>query len=387
MNSEDEDIQDILNALQEKKKNKREKKKSDFVSNFFALSCCSYILLLAQLLASTSSFKFVNDDNLYDDSMLIISDDETEKLCRELEEELGINIDDDEATDYLLLNAVRENRYLSDSQKKIFYSFMDMIKDNPYIDKEQAYRSLLNVEVNCEKRPSDVKNNVQGCYDYSLVDISIFVDDPDNRILEHEGIHCIYDNRETTNLPTFFKEGMTELLVNEYFEDDPYLEIPTYPFEIAAVKMLCEVVGSDKMLEAYSTGDMDIVINELAKFNGSVEDSRKVIDTFEKILSVSRGDNTDMYEDDEVSDLLLTMWDSVQTKYSDDSKQSMECISNYDNYERLFGSVFYSEPYVVYASYIVDFGIVEKPYFSSKLKEEYNNSNSDTVSNNKSLIK
>ena len=388
MDFEVEYIQEILDALQAKKKRKRRKKKDDFISSFLAWNCCCYILILSYLLSSTSFFKFVSDDNLYDDAMLIISQDKIDELCRELEKELDINIGDEDVADYLLLNAVRENKYLNDSQKYVFYSFIDMIKDNPYIDKEQAYRSLLNVDVNCKKKPSNVKNNVQGCYDYSLLDISIFVDDPDNMILKHEGIHCIFDNRETTNLPTFFKEGMTELLVNEYFEANPYLEVPTYPFEIAAVKMLCEVVGSDKMLEAYSTGDINIIISELAKLNGSIEGSRKVIDTFEEVLSFLRCNGTYMHENDAVADLLLIMRNSVQSKYMDDSEQSMECLSNYDNYERLFGSVFYSEPYAVYASCIVDFGIVEKPYFSSKLKASYNKSNNNYADfNNRILLK
>ena len=101
---------------------------------------------------------------------------------------------------------------LNDNDKVIFYRFIDIIKDNPYIDREEAYHSLRNVEVSRKCRHYMYDKSIQGVYSHELENIGIFEEDKENLILIHEGIHCIFCNEKTNDLPKYFKEGMTELL-------------------------------------------------------------------------------------------------------------------------------------------------------------------------------
>lgn len=65
---------------------------------------------------------------------------------------------------------------------------------------------------------------------------------------------------------SFFNEGMNILLTFEYMDNFSLLRTAYYDY-VLITKCLCEIVGSDKMLDAYSTCQMDIVKTELLKLN------------------------------------------------------------------------------------------------------------------------
>ena len=307
------------------------------------------------------------DDNIFSGNSLSISDEELEKIVCRLENELGICIDEDCKDEYALLNAVYENDCLTDEEKDVFYGFIDIIKDNPYIDRENAYTSLRNVEVSYKCRPYIYDKTVLGVYSHIYESIGIFEKDEDQSILKHEGIHAIFCNEKTSSLPTYFKEGMTELLVNEYFQNKPFVELENYPFEIAAVKMLCEVTSPDTVLKAYSLGDMDIIAEEMATITGDIEVARKALNMLDNALLKYHGDlDNDLTYEEIVNGFIPVFRGIITAKYEESDSNRVSYFYN----EILLGNIFYDDSYDSYVDDLVEFGSDHKAYFSSKLKNE-----------------
>lgn len=309
------------------------------------------------------------DDNLFCGNSLNVSGEELEGIVSSLENELGITIPEEYEDEYSLLYAVMENDCLTDEEKDIFYGFIDIIKDNPYLDREEAYSSLRNVDILYKCRPYFYDKTIQGVYSYDYESIGIFEKDEDHSILIHEGIHCIFCNGKTAKLPSYFKEGMTELLVNEYFSDKPFIELENYPFEIAAVKMLCEVTSPDTVLKAFSVGDMDIIAEEMATITGDIEVARNSLAMLEKAFLKYHGEldeNEDLSYETIVNEFIPVFRGIVTAKYAETDSNRVSYFYN----EILLGNIFYDNAYDSYVDDLVEFGSDHKAYFSNKLKTE-----------------
>ena len=307
------------------------------------------------------------EDNLFCGSSLAISPDELNEITLSLENALGITIDEEFKDEYALLYAVLENDCLSEDEKNIFYGFIDIIKDNPYINREEAYHSLRNVDVLYKCRPYYYDKTVQGAYSYERESIGIFEEDENHMILKHEGIHTIFCSEKTAGLPRYFKEGMTELLVNEYFESKPFVELVNYPFEIAGVKILCEVTSPDTVLKAFSLGDMDIIAQDIAAFTGDIDGARKALDSFAKIYLKHYGElEEELIYEEIVNECIPLFRGIVTSKYKQEDANRVSYFYN----EILLGNIFYDGAYDKYVDDLVEFGSDHKVYFSSKLKEK-----------------
>lgn len=355
--------------------------KNNKVLNYFATSKKFYFvmtLLCAVLLAGTMYYKQTTflpddrallDDNIYSGNDFCISSEEVSSIVNNLEDVLGINICEDSYDSYCLLNAIYENPNLSESEKEIFYKVISLVEDNPYIDKEHAYKSLLNVDVLYKRRPFGIENDIEGMYIHKYESIGIFEDDPDNRILIHEIIHCIFANVNTENLPDYFSEGVTELLANEYFSDKPFIELMNYPFDIAVVKMLCEVTSPDVVLEAYSTGNMNVIAEEIAKYTGDMDQAVKALDMVDYTMRRFKGD---LREDEEyiedrneiVKEFIPLFRAIIEHKFAPEDHSRVSYFYN----EILLANIFGEDPYNDYVDDLLEFGADQKVYFSSELK-------------------
>ena len=306
-------------------------------------------------------------DNLFCGNSLVVSPDELSDITFSLENSLGIKIEDEYKDEYALLYAVLENDCLTDAEKKVFYGFIDIIKDNPYIDREEAYRSLRNVDVLYKCRPYYFDKTVQGAYSHERESIGIFEKDENNLILKHEGIHAIFCNDKTVNLPKYFKEGMTELLVNEYFENKPFIELANYPFEIVGVKMLCEVSSPDAVLKAFSTGDMDVIAQDMATVTGDIETARKALSAFEKVYLKHYGElKEDLTYEEIVNECIPVFRGIITAKYKEEDSNRVSYFYN----EILLANIMQEDAYDKYVDDLVEFGSDHKAYFSSKLKNK-----------------
>lgn len=327
----------------------------------------------------------LSDYNIYSGNELVITDDEYDRVISNLEEILEYDIPNEDEDDLIILDAVSRNSNLTEFQKELFYKFTGILKDNSFINKEEAYQSMLNVIVFYRDRPLTFNDNVEGVYLYPYESIGIFVDDSEYKVLVHEFIHCIFSNEYTANLPSFMKEGVTELLSNEYFSDTPYIELSNYPFEVAAVKMLCDVTSPEIVLEAYSTGNMDLIIDSI---NEIVDDRKLVVRAIDMLDYSIRKFNGELSNDEEVindknkivNEFLPVFRGCVDYKYG---KDSYEKISYYYN-ELLFSNIFDENPYDMYYEDLLEFGMDKRAYFSSKLINSLGKNNGTMTSINES---
>lgn len=357
-------------------------------------TCRGYfaLLLLVSAIIGTFSFyinnnvynpKFRNfsDDNLFSGNSLVVSDEEVEQIVSAFEEELNVVIDDEFVDEYCVLNAIKENSNLSDEEKQFFYKYIDMIKDNPYLDKEKAYRSLLNVDVSYRKRPLTYDTSIEGVYIHDYESVGIFVEDEDKRVLGHEGIHTIFSTNEITeNLPIYFYEGMTELLNNEYLTDNPFVELTNYPFEITAVKMLCELTSSDTVLKAFSLGDMSFIEDEIVELIGDRDKVVQALDMLEYAVlryrdELGDADKTITDNNEVINGFIPIFRECIEAKYGSDS---IDRLSYYYN-EVLFLDIFDENAMDSYCDDLEHFGVDHKAYFSSNLKQQNNVENLDNT--------
>lgn len=361
-----------------------ERKKSNIINKILSLVLASSILLMGYnvfTIYCLSRHKFFSDDNLFTGKCFSedIDDRDIEQYISSLEEKLGCEIIEANKDEYCLLNAIEENKNLNDFEKEEFYKCIDLILDNPYLDKEMAYSSLRNVTVhNWLFRPSGVSETTQGDYNYLNGIIRIF-DKSDGNTFDHEKIHCIFTNENTINLPDYFDEGMTELLNNEYFSDDPFLELSNYPFEVAAVRMLCELTSPDVVLKAYTLGDMKFISEDLAKkCASSIEEADEALNNLDLTLQAFKSfDDNEMEKARGYFAEATVYFDKVITKLD---KKDDRRVSYFYNIILLL-DMFSDMPYDDYVDDLVEHGYDEKAYFSSKLKDEIAQSKEKVLTN------
>ena len=312
-------------------------------------------------------YRFMDNDNLFSKDGVSISEEEVNDICKVLESEFGIDLDE-ENDNSLLLNAIYCNDNLTDSEKDFCSQYIDLFNDNPYLDKERVYHSLLNLDISNKRRPYTYDKNVEGVYVDKYKSIGIFVDDKDNAVKAHELIHCICAN--DGSLPKFFSEGMTELLANEYFSSNPFLELKNYPFEIYAVKMLCDIAGSDAVLRSYTTGDMIYVYESLSSQYGTYDQAVKAVGILDKLFTFVNEDSDELgFSNDELTNDAFMYFNGVaENRYTDSTDFNSKCF--YYN-EIMLLNVIKSNYMDSLKEDLSEYGVFCKPYFSSKLKEEY----------------
>lgn len=369
----EEDINpEVVEMVEELKNEGKASKGTRFfqiVSGLMAIvSVCSMLYIKSLYLPEDRQFDM---ENMFTGSDVCVSDHCVNSVMEELLE-LGYAVDE-ENMNYLLLNAIHCNDNLTDEEKEFCCGFIDMFNDNPYLDKERVYHSLLNLDISYKNRPYIYEDSVEGVYIDKYKSIGVFVNDPDKAVLGHEIIHCICAN--DGSLPTFFVEGMTELLANEYLSDSPFIEFKHYPFEIYAVKMLCDTAGSDVVLKAYTTGNMDLIYEALASYSGTVDDAKKAIGIFEKLFLFLDGknENLDFNNDEMTNDLFMYLNSVANSKYGDNSEEFNFDRSSYYYNQILFLNIFDSKSKDAISADLEELGVFCKPYFSSKLKTEYCN--------------
>ena len=369
----EEDINpEVVEMVEELKSEGKASKGTRFfqiISGLMAIvSICSMLYIKSLYLPEDRQFDM---ENMFIGSDVCVSDNCVNSVMKELCE-LGYAVEEDNMN-YLLLNAIHCNENLTEEEKEFCCGFIDMFNDNPYLDKERVYHSLLNLDISYKNRPYIYEESIEGVYIDKYKSIGVFVNDPDKAVLGHEVIHCICAN--DGSLPTFFVEGMTELLANEYLSDSPFIEFKHYPFEIYAVKMLCDTAGSEVVLEAYTTGNMNLIYETLASYSGTVEDAKKAIGIFEKLFLFLDGksDNLNFNNDEMTNDLFFYLNSVANSKYGDDPEEFNFDRSSYYYNQILFLNIFETKSQDAISADLEELGVFCKPYFSSKLKEEYCN--------------
>lgn len=274
----------------------------------------------------------LNQYSSYDD----LDEDEKEKI-KKLEYELSILLNEKEYEldfnafyeDYYVLSAITENENLNDLEKEEAYKLYKIIKDNPYLNKQEVYARLKTVKV--DRKENSLKEEtkkiltkdkayVVASYRVNLNQI-LFYDYPNisNPTIRHELIHILFP---CTNLPRCFAEGFAELLNVEYFNEEESLEEnKVYYQEIAYVKLLCELLGSDKVLQIASMNDKDMLEEAL-------------MECFHDEKAVKRWMDVDKISEDHIFEYLSDLETILDKKKEKDEKQ-LKIFDLY--YQLLFG--------------------------------------------------
>lgn len=270
-----------------------EQKKKDKLDNIF--------LCVTSLIASVGmTFCFFTLERLskpkltkspYNGNKISIDDKELSEKIKEvkevLEQELGsdainayINdqMSDEEKKNLLLMYAIYENPYFSNSDLVQLEGYLQYLKDNPYINYEFVYKlfrsSMLLKEINLK--------DAAGIYLPHLNIIKL----NDNSALAHECFHLedIYlQNHINTVRPDYdfqdwFVEGFAEVLSSEYVDHG----IDSYPVQCAAIRIFTEFLGSDKMLEVRSKGDFEIFVNAMVEKGIDKQELLDLLDVLNK---------------------------------------------------------------------------------------------------------
>ena len=321
-----------------------------------------YILGLMTTLCLFQLLDYLRYKNsIYYHDRLKLTDQELEELEENLCDETGLDIDKDDNA--IILDAVIKNDNLTDEEKEFIYGYSELLNDNPYLDKSEAYNNLQKVDI-IYNEDLDYGDDVMGIYDGRKNRIEIKEETKNQAVLSHEVIHCIYDNDYYYNNPNFFDEGMTELLSNEYFEEEPFKEEMCYPFEIIMVKTLCEVVGEDVVLEAYSKESVSIVEKKIEEVT-HLSNSKELISSMENISKCVR--KNIVPDEKDINNVLIFLETYCDRNIKDDLEKQ-ELMNYYIDNLKLLRE---ESPIFLYETKLITDGYYVKAYFSKKLKEKY----------------
>ena len=321
-----------------------------------------YLLVLSSYIIGYNVYnnadKFTNNI-YYEDDTFMVDEDEIDKMLDELSHELNRELTEDDINS-LLLYAVFNKNNLKEEDKEKIYGLIDLINDNNYIDKDKAYRDLYKLKINyLEKNSHTIDSNVQAQYIFPDDVIQVFDNKPIN--LFHELIHCIFYNESSEHLPSFFVEGVTQILAREYFGDIPYLETDSYIYESIINKMLCELTSTDCVLEALSTGNINCVTSLLAKnCSYRIEEINTIVNNIDKLF------NTDYFEENTYINTLNLFIDLYNQKKDDENFDNTQYLYLMDLFKGLDSdNRFYS-----YFENLEKNGVSDKIYFNNKLKNK-----------------
>lgn len=322
-------------------KKNREEQFYKFLISFLSLDLASILIASSILIGGThTKLKEAQEEYPKDLSRSSQFDELTEEeqqSLKRLDSELTMLLNQEEYAlenvssleDYYLLTAILENENLSTYEKQYLYRSYEIIKENPYLDKKDVYARLKTLDVTRKEEKGKTEKKKIWLDDSVVINASYrinlnhltFYDYPNltSSTITHEMLHVVYP---CSKLPRAFGEGFAELLNTEYFDDlvqenhqNSYLQ------EIAYVKILCEILGSEKVLQIASFDDQNLLEEEL-------------LSKFENEASVKRWMHVDKMDDDTLFDYYEDL--VFLTEKNQYSKQKQETlVSLY--YQLIFG--------------------------------------------------
>jgi len=369
IDSLEKDTSDYINSKDERlkireKKHKKKLYKSLLINLMFLTGAISLGNKLYDYALDKGIYlRRIDRHNIYDDNNLKLSDEEKEELINQIINEYEIDENSYNENDILLLNALILNSNLTDSQKEVAAKIINIARDNKYLDFDLAYERLYNLITVNKDRPIYLDKYVTGRYITLFDKIELYNDDLSNDTFTHELVHSIYMNIDS-NLPNFFMEGTTELISNEYFNENPYIETSSYKYEICAVKALCEVVGSNTVLEAFTKNDINILLDKLTLINNDSTKSENIINGFKVLF------NNENYTSNQVSEInrcFSSLWETFDNAiYLDYDKDNRDRYNAFCYNLELLSTKFSNNSYEDYNNYIEENGACERLYFNKE---------------------
>lgn len=188
---------------------------------------------------------------------------------------------------YTIDESIYGDKLITDDREDLLNQ-MQQILENEF-DSNLLHNYYANIkDLNYHNNTKDIfKDECSGYYDSSK-----------NRIVEiyynknvfcHEFTHLISSDGTTSgfkknNIGHGLTEGYTAFFNHKYFEfligDDKYNE---YLYESSFAQSLVNIIGLDKMNEAFLTANQNILIDELVKIYGEKEDAYELLKSIDKI--------------------------------------------------------------------------------------------------------
>lgn len=204
----------------------------------------------------------------------------------------------------LIQQGVSNNSDLMDEERKFFEQYSAYLEGNPYLSIKDSYYNLKNLQVYYISRSQN--KHVLGEYHTQQNYITMYncnnYDSHQNAsTLWHEGMHMFSSNGKDSGFKKFdvwkgkicslgdsLSEGVTQILVEEYFDQRANGITYTYQEETLLVKFIAELIGADVLLYGYSTHDIDIVVEKLGMLDGDPEKAHRLIELMDQMTAISK---------------------------------------------------------------------------------------------------
>lgn len=216
----------------------------------------------------------------------------------------------------------------NDFKKEILDLTKSVVKDNSdYMDQEDIldrFSQLNIVYTSDDKLLANTSNDIIGRYDPETNTMYLKEGLDENLVyttIFHEMLHFFSNSgfafiTDDNNgyIGDALNEGMTQVLVNEYFKNQVFV----YSNEVSMTKALIEMFGSDFMRKCYFSHDLDSFINEVSKYS-SYEDAISLLKNMDNAKVAYNDDDRENY------DIFNSRcWDIIGTIYSNKYGVNME---------------------------------------------------------------
>ena len=154
---------------------------------------------------------------------------------------------------------------------------------------------------------------------------------------------------------------------NEYYSENPFYEDSIYIYEICYVKILCNLLGSDTILETYTKADINILIDELEKITKDKFIASKIAYLDDKQFEKEKVNETDKKY---IKDTLNIIKELMNKKIKDTEEIDEDLIKSYESLYYnigLYETCLENDYYKHYINYIEKNGLDEKAYFNKEL--------------------
>ena len=191
----------------------------------------------------------------------------------------------DERDYKIIMSYIDKNTRLSNEDKEFILSMNHFFEENEkYFNMSEIKKNLINLRIIYDKDNQEnhkMSNRVKGYYTKAFDKITIFYSDKmDNdmitkKVVFHEVMHAVSDKGYVSkgNLGLALTEGVNELMAEEYLNtySDTYNKGQTY------ARIMCELIGPEKVKESFFGNNIDMVLEELSSICGTKKDAQKFI--------------------------------------------------------------------------------------------------------------
>lgn len=191
----------------------------------------------------------------------------------------------DERDHKIIMSYIDKNTKLSNEDKEFILSMNHFFEENEkYFNMSEIKKNLINLRIIYDKDNQEnhkMSNRVKGYYNKVFDKITIFYSDKmdddiiTKKVVFHEVMHAISDKGYVSkgNLGLALTEGVNELIAEEYLNtySDTYNKGQTY------ARIMCELIGPEKIKESFFGNNIDIVLEELSNICGTKKEAQKFI--------------------------------------------------------------------------------------------------------------